>query len=105
MTDAVILSGARTPVGKFMGALKDFSAVDLGVIAARAAIERACPPCALCVLAAVRTLVLTGEPRQIDAPRPRHTCPTEVLPDPSWAEVSCRSSMRVELAPLRGVPP
>lgn len=41
MTDAVILSGARTPVGKFLGALKDFSAVDLGTIAARAAIERA----------------------------------------------------------------
>lgn len=41
MTDAVILSGARTPVGKFLGALKDFSAVDLGSIAARAAIERA----------------------------------------------------------------
>ena len=41
MTDAVILSGARTPVGKLMGALKDFSAVDLGSIAARAAIERA----------------------------------------------------------------
>src|SRR5215216_3158483 len=41
MTDAVILAGARTPVGKFMGVLKDFSAVDLGVIAARAAIERA----------------------------------------------------------------
>jgi acetyl-CoA C-acetyltransferase len=41
MTDAVILSGARTPVGKLLGALKDFSAVDLGVIAARAAIERA----------------------------------------------------------------
>src|SRR5215216_1768036 len=41
MTDAVILAGARTPVGKFMGVLKDFSAIDLGVIAARAAIERA----------------------------------------------------------------
>ena len=41
MTDAVILSGARTPVGKFLGALKDFRAVDLGVIAVRAAIERA----------------------------------------------------------------
>ena len=41
MTDVVILSGARTPVGKLMGALKDFSAVDLGSIAARAAIERA----------------------------------------------------------------
>lgn len=41
MADAVILSGARTPVGRFMGGLQDFSAVDLGVIAARAAIERA----------------------------------------------------------------
>ena len=41
MTDPFILSGARTPVGKLLGALKDFSAVDLGVIAARAAIERA----------------------------------------------------------------
>jgi acetyl-CoA C-acetyltransferase len=41
MSDAVILSGARTPLGKLLGALKDFSAVDLGVIAARAAIERA----------------------------------------------------------------
>ena len=41
MKDAIILSGARTPVGKFMGTLADFSAIDLGVIAARAAIERA----------------------------------------------------------------
>ena len=41
MTDAVILSGARTPVGRLLGQLKDFSAVDLGVVAARAAIERA----------------------------------------------------------------
>jgi acetyl-CoA C-acetyltransferase len=41
MTDAVILSAARTPVGKLLGALKSLSAVDLGVTAARAAIERA----------------------------------------------------------------
>ena len=41
MSDSVIISGARTPVGKFMGTLKTFSAVDLGVIAARAVIERA----------------------------------------------------------------
>src|SRR5215467_11742408 len=41
MKDAMIISGARTPVGKLMGALKDFGAVDLGVVAARAAIERA----------------------------------------------------------------
>jgi acetyl-CoA C-acetyltransferase len=41
MTDIVILSGARTPVGKLLGQLKDFTAVDLGAIAARAAIERA----------------------------------------------------------------
>jgi len=41
MTDAVILSGARTPVGKLMGALKDLTAVDLGVVAVRGSIERA----------------------------------------------------------------
>jgi acetyl-CoA C-acetyltransferase len=41
MTDAIIISAARTPVGKLLGALKDFTAVDLGVIAARAAVERA----------------------------------------------------------------
>src|SRR6266404_911069 len=41
MTDALILSGARTPVARLLGVLKDFSAVDLGVIATRAALERA----------------------------------------------------------------
>jgi len=41
MTKVFILSGARTPVGKLLGALKDLSAVDLGVVAARATIERA----------------------------------------------------------------
>jgi acetyl-CoA C-acetyltransferase len=41
MTDAVILSGARTPIGKLLGQFKELSAIDLGVIAARAAIERA----------------------------------------------------------------
>src|SRR5262245_8282095 len=39
--EIVILSGARTPFGKFGGALKDLTATDLGVHAARAAIERA----------------------------------------------------------------
>ena len=37
----VIASAARTPVGSFGGALKTKSAVDLGVVAAKAAIERA----------------------------------------------------------------
>ena len=41
MKDPVILSAARTPVGKLLGQLKDFSAVDLGVITAREAIRRA----------------------------------------------------------------
>jgi acetyl-CoA C-acetyltransferase len=41
MTEAFILSGARTPVGKLLGALRGFGAVELGTIAVRAAIERA----------------------------------------------------------------
>lgn len=39
--DVVILDGARTPVGTFMGALRGMSATELGAHAARAAIARA----------------------------------------------------------------
>jgi acetyl-CoA acetyltransferase family protein len=40
-TDIVILSAVRTPFGTFGGTLRDLSAVDLTVVAAKAAIERA----------------------------------------------------------------
>ena len=40
MKDVVIIDGARTPFGTFGGALRDVSATDLGVIAAKAALER-----------------------------------------------------------------
>jgi acetyl-CoA acetyltransferase len=40
MTQEVfILGGKRTPMGEYVGALKDISAIDLGVIAARGALE------------------------------------------------------------------
>ena len=38
--DIVVLGGARTPFGAFMGSLKDISAIDLGAIAAREALTR-----------------------------------------------------------------
>jgi len=42
MTETVyIVSAVRTPIGKFGGMLADFTAPDLGVIAVRAALERA----------------------------------------------------------------
>ena len=41
MTTSVIVAGARTPVGKLMGSLKDFSGSDLGAIAIKAALEKA----------------------------------------------------------------
>ena len=41
MQEAVIVSGARTPVGRFGGAFKDVSAPDLGAAVIRAALERA----------------------------------------------------------------
>jgi acetyl-CoA C-acetyltransferase len=39
--DVVILSGVRTPIGKFQGALSDFTAPQLGAIAVREAVKRA----------------------------------------------------------------
>ena len=41
MTTSVIVAGARTPIGKFSGALKDFSGSDLGAIAIRGALAKA----------------------------------------------------------------
>ena len=40
-TDPVILSAARTPFGRFGGVFRDLPAVELGTVAARAALERA----------------------------------------------------------------
>jgi acetyl-CoA C-acetyltransferase len=40
-TDVVILSAVRTPIGKFGGGLQGVSAVQLGTVAARVAVERA----------------------------------------------------------------
>ena len=41
MRESVIISAVRTPTGKFLGALKDFTAADLGAIAVREAVRRA----------------------------------------------------------------
>jgi acetyl-CoA C-acetyltransferase len=41
MTDVLVLSAKRTPIGKFLGALKNRTAPDLGHAAARAALEAA----------------------------------------------------------------
>lgn len=43
MTTSVIVAGARTPIGKLLGSLKDFSGTDLGAIAIKGALARAFP--------------------------------------------------------------
>jgi acetyl-CoA C-acetyltransferase len=44
MTTSVIVAGARTPVGKLMGSLKDFSGSDLGAVAIAGALDKAGVP-------------------------------------------------------------
>lgn len=39
--DIAIVSGARTPMGRYCGKLRDFTAMELGAVASKAAIERA----------------------------------------------------------------
>ncbi|MCW2610204.1 MAG: acetyl-CoA C-acetyltransferase [Actinomycetota bacterium] len=41
MSGSVIVAGARTPMGRLLGSLKDFSGADLGAVAIKAALERA----------------------------------------------------------------
>src|SRR5512139_704535 len=40
-TTSVIVAGARTPMGRLLGSLKDFSGADLGGIAIKGALEKA----------------------------------------------------------------
>src|SRR5436190_2226219 len=44
MTDALILSAVRTPIGKYLGALSDVPAPQLGAVAIREALKRAGAP-------------------------------------------------------------
>lgn len=44
MTTTVIVAGARTPIGKLSGSLKDFSGSDLGAVAIKGALEKANVP-------------------------------------------------------------
>src|SRR5918996_6337717 len=41
LNEAVIIGAARTPVGKFLGTLKGFSAPELGAIVVRESVKRA----------------------------------------------------------------
>jgi len=41
MREVVIVGGMRTPIGDFLGSLKDFTAVELGIIALKAALNKA----------------------------------------------------------------
>ena len=47
MTKAVIVSASRTPTGKFLGALQDVTAVELGAITLRETLRRSGIPAEL----------------------------------------------------------
>ncbi|EID55524.1 acetyl-CoA C-acetyltransferase [Saccharomonospora xinjiangensis] len=66
MSGSVILGAARTPVGKLLGSLKDFSGAQLGGIAIKAALERAGVP-ADAVQYTIMGQVLTAGAGQIPA--------------------------------------
>ncbi|QKT06861.1 acetyl-CoA C-acetyltransferase [Gordonia sp. X0973] len=65
-SSTVIVAGARTPFGRLLGSLKDFSAVDLGAIAIKGALERAKVP-ASAVDYVIMGQVLTAGAGQIPA--------------------------------------
>ncbi|GFG75138.1 acetyl-CoA C-acetyltransferase [Mycobacterium botniense] len=66
MTTSVIVAGARTPIGKLMGSLKDFAATDLGAIAIRGALHKAQIPPSL-VQYVIMGQVLTAGAGQMPA--------------------------------------
>ncbi len=66
MTTSVIVAGARTPIGRLMGSLKDFSGSDLGAVAIAGALEKAQVPASL-VQYVIMGQVLTAGAGQMPA--------------------------------------
>lgn len=66
MTTSVIVAGARTPIGRLMGALKDFSGSELGAVAIAGALEKAKVPASL-VQYVIMGQVLTAGAGQMPA--------------------------------------
>ncbi len=93
MRDVVIVSGARTAIGNFMGSLSGFSPVQLGVIALKGAIEKAG------IDKNLIQEVVAGQCNQAGAPgnTARHVALRAELPIESFAftvHQQCASSMR-----------
>src|SRR5574339_948588 len=61
MRESVIVSAVRTPTGKFLGSLKDFTAPQLGAIAVREAVRRAGVDPALVAECIMGNVVAAGE--------------------------------------------
>ncbi len=59
-TEIYILGGARTPFGTYGGSLKDVNATELGVVAAKAAMERVGVPASAVDLAIVGNVIATA---------------------------------------------
>ena len=81
MRDAVIVSAVRTPTGKFLGALKDFTAPQLGALVVREAVARAGIDPAIVDECIMGNVVQAGQRPEPGAPGgaqrrpPRHASP------------------------------
>src|SRR5438046_2259679 len=61
MAGSVIVSSARTPIGKFQGAFNNHTAMDLGGVAIKAALERAGVPASDVGLVIMGQVLLAGQ--------------------------------------------
>ena len=67
MEDVVIVAGVRTPVGKFLGLLADFTAPQLGAMVVREVVKRAEIDAALVDECILGNVVTAGGRRQSSA--------------------------------------
>ena len=93
MNEVVIVSGARTPVGDFMGSLQEYDPIDLGVFALKGALEKAG------ITADLLDEVVAGHCNQSSSPgnSARHVALRSGCRDDSFActvHQQCPSSMR-----------
>ncbi|PJF36577.1 MAG: acetyl-CoA C-acyltransferase, partial [Candidatus Thermofonsia Clade 1 bacterium] len=101
-TDVVIVSGARLPQGKFLGALKPFSAVQLGSMAVRAAVERSGLPPESISEVIIGQVVAAGSGQAV----PRQIWVGAGLPDTvggTAVNKACGSSLKAVMLAANGI--
>ncbi len=103
MRESVIVSAVRTPTGKFLGGLKDFTAPELGAIAVREAVRRAGIDPAIVDECIMGNVVAAPAKARIPRARPRSTAASPITSPRMTINKVCGSGLKAVMLAAQGI--